>query len=323
MNAIQKRITELHNYQPQLEKPADFDAYWAQVKQEALNVHYNVMRKETPTYMQGVTSYEIVYEGYANTMIHATLSIPASGQHFDQAYPCIISIPGYQCERSNSYQHAQWLLMGLAVLSVDVRGQGRETGNLLGSSHAISRGWITEGILDKDRCYYKAVAIDLLRALSWLKSQPEIDASRIGASGASQGGGLASLLTALDDGIGMLVADVPNMCHIDYGVLHSTGSLAEVAQFCKTMPEQLPHVLHQLSYFDLMHWADSIQVPVLMSVCLKDTICLPEQIFPFYNRIPGSQKQLEIYPFSGHVVEVAQQQKTIEFVYEQLLNKRM
>src|SRR5690606_15285317 len=320
MNAIEKRINDLHNYEIHLTKPKDFEQYWHRVKQEALATTVNGQRELSPTYMQGVHTYEVTFEGYAGTTIHATLSLPEGAASKAQV-PCLITMPGYMGGRSNSYQHAQWLLMGVAVMSVDVRGQGKDTGNTLGSTHGIAKGWITEGLLDPDHCYYKAVAVDLLRALSWLKDQPEIDTARIGAIGASQGGGLASLLAALDDTLCMLVADIPNMCHIDYGVLHSTGSLTEIAEFCRRRPEQLQTVLETLSYFELIHMADRIQAPVLISVGLKDTVCTPEQIFPFYRSIVSEQKQLEIYPFSGHVVEPAQQQKAIDFVYQHLLSK--
>lgn len=327
MNAIEKRIAELHDYKPNLIKPTGFEAYWERIRQEALYKSYASTRKNQPTLMQGVTTYEVVYEGYANTNIHATLSLPraASGDQaadhtqFNATFPCLISLPGYMGERSNSYQHAHWLLMGIAVLSIDVRGQGRDSGNDLGSNHGISRGWITEGLLDLERCYYKAVAVDLLRGLHWLRQQPEINKAKIGVIGASQGGGLASLLAALDTELALLVADIPNMCHLDYGILHSTGSLNEVAEFCRRRPELLDQVLHNLSYFDLLHMADRIQLPVLMSVGLKDTVCTPEQIFPFYNCISSRNKQLEVYPFSGHVVEPAQEKKRITFVHQHLL----
>lgn len=329
MNAINKRIAELNSYKPQLTKPDNFDAYWEAVKQEVIGESFHAVRKPINTFMQDVHSYEVIFDGYADTKIHATLSLPprstasSSSTRPDsvQRYPCLVSLPGYTGERSNSYQHAQWLLMGIAVMSIDVRGQGRDSGNSLGSTHGMSRGWITEGLLDVDRCYYKAVAVDLLRGLNWLKSQPEIDAAKIGVIGASQGGGLASLLAALDAELALLVADIPNMCHIDYGVLNSTGSLAEVAEFCRRRPELLNQVLHNLSYFDLLHMADRVTMPVLMSVGLKDTVCAPEQIFPLYNSIASANKQLEIYPFSGHVVELTQEQKTIAFVHKHLLQK--
>jgi len=320
MNAIEKRIHDLHQYKPALDKPDDFEQFWKRVKEEALATVVNGHRELKSTYMNEIHTYEVTFDGYAGTTIHATLSIPQNSIN-SQPSPCLIMLPGYTSERSNSYQHAHWILMGVAVLSVDVRGQGKDTGNNLGSAHGMAKGWITEGLLDLEHCYYKAVAIDLLRALSWLKIQPDIDTTRIGVIGASQGGGLASMLTALDDTICMLVADIPNMCHINYGMLNSTGSLSEVAEFCRRRPEQLQAVLDTLSYFELIHMADRIQVPVLMSVGLQDTVCTPEQIFPFYHVIASEHKQLEIYPFSGHVVESAQQQKAIEFVNRYLMNR--
>ncbi|WP_410795749.1 acetylxylan esterase [Paenibacillus sp. J5C2022] len=65
----------------------------------------------------------------------------------------------------------EFFIKGISVFTVDVRGRGM-TGNTLGSSHGMTKGWVTEGLLDLELRYYKAVAIDTLRALKWAFEQP-------------------------------------------------------------------------------------------------------------------------------------------------------
>jgi cephalosporin-C deacetylase len=88
---------------------------------------------------------------------------------------------------------------------------------------------------------------------------------------------------------------------MDFGMLNSTGSVTEIAEYVKRYPETLDAVLNTLSYFDLMNLAYRIQVPVRMSVGLKDSICCPEMVFAAYNRIQN-EKHIDVFPFSGHEV---------------------
>lgn len=314
MNVIEKRIEELNQYRPDRSVPLDLHDFWQRTKDEAINKSFRSERVEKITPMSNMKLFSVSYEGFADTRIHANLMLPRSSSE-QQPCPCLVTFPGYTGDKGAPEDYAQFVMMGVAVLSVDVRGQGGgETGNRLGSAQGMVKGWVTEGLLDLEHSYYKAMAVDALRAVSWIMEQPEIDASRLGAMGASQGGALTLLVTALHEGIRMAIADVPGMCHMDFGLFNSIGSLSEVAEFCRRSPDKLSEVLNNLSYFDLLNLADRIHVPMLMSVCLKDTVCHPEQIFPVYNHIASKDKKLEIYPFSGHVVEPAQKKRWMEFI---------
>lgn len=213
--------------------------------------------------------------------------------------PCIVCYHGYSGGKGLAEHYAPWVLMGLAVFAVDIRGQGGETGNYLLQEEGMTRGWMNQGIVDKERSYYKAITVDAIRAAEWAAVQPEVDAERLAVAGGSQGGGLALLVGALSPAPKLIIADIPNMCRMDYGLLHATGSLTEAAAFVSRFPEQLDRVLETLSYFDVMNLADRITAPVHVSVSLKDTVCMPETIFPVYRRIQAD-KTIKIYPFNDH-----------------------
>lgn len=313
MDAIQRRINELHQFQAVCTPPDDLEAFWRRTEQEAIGQPFPSRRTEGHSLLSGMNVYEVEYEGYAETPIRAWLMTPAWKEG---PYPALVTFPGYSGGKGNPEDYAAWVLMGAAVFAVDVRGQGGETGNRLGSAHGMARGWITEGLLELERSYYKAVSVDILRAVQWLTQQPDVDGDRIGVIGGSQGGGFALLASARHDAIRLTVADIPNLCHMDYGVLHSTGSLAEVADYCRRHPEALPAMLRHLGYFDMLHQGHRIRHPILMSVGLKDTVCTPEQVFPMYHAIASADKRLEIYPFTGHAVEAAQRRKAYRFVQE-------
>lgn len=298
MNAIENRIHGLHQYHSELTATADLASFWERAYAEATQAASYTREPVASPFVQAEVN-KIVLQGAAETPIHAWLLLP-NAESKSKKVPCIVTFPGYTGSKGRPEDHAAWLLMGYAVLAVDVRGQGGDSGNLLPQETGMTRGWITQGILDAETSYYRAVAIDSLRAVQCALEQPEIDSERVFVYGGSQGGGLALLVTALEKRIRATIAHVPNLCHMDLGLLQSVSSLSEAAEFVTRFPEYLPDVLRTVSYFDIMNLGDRIQQPVHVTVGLKDTCCLPEAIFAAYNRIESAHKSIEVYPFMGH-----------------------
>jgi cephalosporin-C deacetylase len=316
MNAIDHRIAQLYQYIPEITARPDFHDFWERTLAENLKQPLKLVRNEVQTPLLHAKTYKIVFEGYSQTPIHGWFLLPPVPVR--KPAPCIVMFHGYTGSKGEPEDYAAWLLMGFAVFAVDIRGQGGETGNKLMNDFGMTKGWITQGILDKDTCYYKAISLDGLRAFQCALEQPEIDPDRIIAMGTSQGGGLALMTAALHPKVRMTVANVPNMCHMDFGILNSTGSLTEAAEFVHRFPDRLDAVLTTLSYFDIMNLADRISVPVMVSVGLKDTICLPETVFAAFNRLASTEKTMQIYPFTGHDVGRGHMRKVYEFIMKYL-----
>jgi len=313
VNYLDKRLSELYAYQADAAPPADLDRFWEQTLQEAAAKPLDGQREAVETLSPYIQAYRVTYHGFDTTPIRAWLLLPSFAMEGQEKLPCMITYHGYSGSKGIPEQHAPWLVNGYAVLAVDVRGQGGETGNHLAQQYGMTRGWITQGILDPYQSYYRAIAVDALQAVEWAAQQPEIDPERLVVSGQSQGGGLALLVGALSRKPVKVIADIPNMCHMDYGIVHSTGSLKEAAEFVAAHPDKLEQVLRTLSYFDMLHLQERIQAPVLMSVGLKDTVCIPETIFSVYNRLSAS-KQLIVFPFNGHYTSKDHIHTQIEFI---------
>lgn len=315
MNAIEKRIEELYRYQPDVAAPDDLAEFWNKTVKEAEETPFAGIRVLTETPFPAMDVYHVTYDGYDNTPLKGWYIVPKFS--VERSLPCVVLFHGYTGGKGYPEQYADWLMLGYAVFAVDVRGQGGETGNRMENTYGMTRGWMTQGILDKDTCYYKAVVLDALRAIEWTASQSEIDPSRIAVAGDSQGGGISLLAAALSSKPSIAVANIPNMCHMDFGLLNSTGSLTEAAEFVNRFPEHLETVLTTLSYFDMLHLADRIHIPVMLSVGLKDTVCMPETVFSAYNRIP-SEKIMNVYPFTGHAVSSYQKRQAFDFLKKHL-----
>ncbi|WP_282936522.1 acetylxylan esterase [Paenibacillus sp. RC67] len=316
MGYLDRKIADLYQYTPELTAPEDIHLYWDKTL-EQLSQRGEVLseKQQVSTTMRGVQAYQVTYQGYDQTRVSGWYLVPTMWQ--EETYPCVVLYHGYAGSSELPESYASWLLAGIAVFAVDLRGQTGSTGDLLPQESGMAKGWITKGIDDKDTCYYKALVVDCLRAVDWAAEQPEIDASRIGVAGASQGGGLALIVSALSRKPSFAIADIPNMCHMDWGIFHSTGSLTEAADYVSRYPERWEKVMQTLSYFDNMNLAGRIQIPIMVSVSLKDPVCMPETVFAAYNRIE-SAKELHIYPFRGHSTGEQHLRKVLEFAQRQV-----
>ncbi|SFB51382.1 cephalosporin-C deacetylase [Cohnella sp. OV330] len=300
MNAIQARIEALRQYAPTLTAPNDLDPFWARAcrEAEASAPYTDIEPADSP--FQRAKVFKVIYSGAADTPVHAWLLLPP--EPLRRPAPCVVVFHGYSLSKGLPEEHAAWLLMGYAVLAHDVRGQGGDTGNGLPQSHGMAKGWITQGILDPERSYFRAIAIDALRAVRCAMALPDIDPALVFAFGGSQGGGLALLAAAFAPGLRAAIAHVPNLCHMDLGMMQSIGSISEAADFAARFPDRLDDVLRTLGYFDILNLAHRITLPVHVTVGLKDTTCLPETIFAAYNRIASANKSIEVHPFMGHAM---------------------
>lgn len=297
MNAIKQRIATLEGYLPPLTAKEDLDEFWASMLRDFADKPLNAKVEYEETPLALADTFAVTYEGFDDTPIHGWFMRP---KHLEgRQVPCVVIFHGYTGSKGYPEQHAQWLMMGYCVFAVDTRGQGGETGNRLNSEFGMSPGWVSQNILDKRNSYYAAVAIDCMKAVDWVSTRGEVDDRHIFLEGNSQGGGLVLLTAALSDKPALAVAAVPNMCHMDFGILNSSSSLSELARFCTNNPDKLETVLDTLSYFDNMNLADRIKIPVLVSVGLKDTCCMPETVYAAYNRI-GGEKRICPYSFMGH-----------------------
>jgi cephalosporin-C deacetylase len=315
MNAIDRRIRELEEYAPPRTAQPDFADFWNRIQSRYRDRPAQDARSPADALSSWNTRvYDIAYRGFDDTPIRGWFLVPAGQQ---RPVPCVVVFPGYTGGRGYPFQHAALAALGFAVLAVDVRGQGGATGNRLTSESGMSRGWVTQGIEDLMRSYYLAMLVDAWQAIEWAARQPEVDPARIASFGASQGGGLALAAAALSGRTAAAVGHIPNLCHLDYAILHSTGSASEIAAYCERHPDRLADVLKNLSYFDLMNLGERISVPSYWSVGLKDAVCPPETVFAAYSRA-GGDKRIAVMPFTGHAVTDYHFYESMLFLKERL-----
>lgn len=297
MGYIDEVSKELYSYLPPLTKKDDFDEFWETTIRQAKGVPLEPQRDRIDYPARHAKVYEISYCGMDETRIHGWLIIPAFVNK--EKHPCLIHYHGFNGSRGKPSELMHWVMMGMAVLSVDCRDQGGRTGNNASYSHGYTANVASKGVHNKWEYYYRYAYMDALKAIDFACAQEDIDASKIVIEGGSQGGALGTAVSALDDRPVLSMVDVPSNSNLVCRIEGNHGAFAAVAEYLNKHPEQTDLVMDNLSYFDTMNLADRISCRVLASVGLKDETCPPQMYFATYNRIT-SQKDIIIYPFNGH-----------------------
>jgi cephalosporin-C deacetylase len=317
MPNVDMSLSQLRDYSPELTAEADFDSFWEEAKALSQKTPLDAKVRLVEDHpLKSVRIYDVVFQGSDGTPIHGWYVTPA-GEHQAGSLPVLVKYHGYSGNRGYPNDLLQWASMGLAAFAIDVRGQGGLTPDLAVYPQGASPGWMTLGILEPASYYYKQVYLDCLRALDFVCSREEVDASRIVVYGGSQGGGLAIAAAGLDARPKLVLPVFPFLCHFRRSVeIHATGPYAEIKNWFRRFdPEHLheEQVYRTLSYFDGMNLASRIKAKTLMAITLQDTTCPPSTCFAAFNHL-GGDKELKLYHDYSHEALPFHEEAMMRFV---------
>ena len=292
-------LEALKEYKPKLTKEPDFEEFWdnSLKKLAVVPLKFELSPYDYP--VKGVKVYRVSYLGFENANIEGWLAIPQG----EDLRPGIVLYHGYNwASEGMTYEVVNWALNGYVAMNMLVRGQqGNSVDNII-SSTGFASGWMSKGILNPEEYYYRAVYLDAVRALDVLASMPEVDKTRIGVMGGSQGGGLSLAAAAFSDIPRIAVADYPYLSNFERAIdIAPQGPYQEIVQYLRrnARPEIETQVKKTLSYFDIMNLASRIKCRTWVSVGLVDEITPPSTIFAAYNHLT-CPKEIAVYKYFGH-----------------------
>jgi len=233
----------------------------------------------------------VVMSSFEGRRIRAWYAVPVAPPP-KEGWPAILELPGYNGVLSLPVQLVQY---GYATLTLFPRGQGESL-----SEWKIEHGTrLTYNVTDRDRYYYRGAYMDCVRGVDFLCSRPEIDASRIGVWGASQGGGLSFATASLDHRVRAAVAAVPWLCNLEVAAGITHPPFVELHDYLEQRPAQREQVLATLAYFDPLNLVDEIACPIMVASAIIDPAHPLETVMPVFERI-RSLKSIVIYPDLDH-----------------------
>lgn len=252
-------------------RPPDCDAFWARTMSEAAATPLNpAMRRVPMRCTDEVDVYEIHYDSTDGLRIAGWYCVPTAS-YLEPPYPGLLRVPGYI---SDPTLPRSWARMGYATVGVAHRGK-------LGSDDAYRPGFpglLVDNILDRDTYAYRGVYVDACRAVDFLLTRPEVDHSRIGVHGTSQGGGLTVAVAALRaDVVTCGAAGAPFLASImDCVSLTRSYPYEEINEYLRMYPGRAPQVRSTVAYVDGVSLAPMIRCPMFVYIGLADDVIPPE-----------------------------------------------
>ncbi len=274
--------------QSPLTREDDFEEFWKQTLEELASVdpQFELTAKpERSTETHDV--FEVMMRSLGGVRVGGWYERPkAEGTH-----PALLRVPGYSSNMQPSGTSDR-----LAVFSFNIRGHGNSQQDVSGTPADF---WI-RGLDDKQGYFYQGAYADCVRAVDFLASRDEVDASRIAVTGGSQGGGLTLATAALDDRISLCAPDIAFLC--DWVRYFKTSSWPEIDNWIAAQPHRSwENTLRTMSYFDALNLAEKIRCPAFFSLGLQDAVCPPSTILAVYNRL-NVPKEYRVYPDTMHWV---------------------
>ena len=268
----------------------DFDEFWQRTLDElaAVAPEYS-MTEEKDKSNTGGKVYRVKMKSLCGVEVQGYLTMPAKASK-KRPMPVLVHYMGYG---SKPWHAEPYEGMERIEFVLSNRGQGlNEPTNTYGD-------WAVYGLGNRDSFYYRGAFMDLVRAIDFVCTLPEVDQRYIFAEGGSQGGAFTLVACSLDKRIRAAAPWIPFLSdYPDYfKIVHWP---AEVI-FKKQQETGISNrdLYKMLSYFDVKNFTRRITCPILMGVGLQDPTCPPHTNFAGYNLI-SSQKQFVIYPECGH-----------------------
>lgn len=280
------------DYVCRVKKPADFHEFWDEVLAQVAQIPLNPETVPDPLRTsEDVEVFQVFYDSLDNVRIASWYCVPTNRAG---AVPAMLLLPGYQ---SDPAIPKEWARRGYAALSVAPRGKVR-------SKSQFNPGYpnlLTHNMTDRNTYSYRGFYVDAWRGVDYLSSRDEVDSSRLGVVGSSQGGGLTITTAAMRQEIKAASAGAPYLCgYLDAAELTHTYPYQEITDYLRLHPESAADVEETLAYFDGISFADSIKCPIIMNIGLQDNVVPPETGYDLFNRTGSEDKQLYVYDGHGH-----------------------
>lgn len=306
MPLIDMPLEQLFEYQGRNPRPADIDDYWEKALAEMRAVDPQIELVPHDVGAAYADCFNLYFAGVGGARVHAKLLRPknAPGPH-----PAVVIFHGYSGSSGDWSNHLSYAAQGYTVAALDVRGRGglsEEVGGVRGNT---LRGHIIRGLDnaingEPEKLLFRQIFLDCAQLAGIVMDMPEVDATRVGATGQSQGGGLTLACAALEPRIKKAAPVFPFLCdylrvwEMDLDVA-AYEELRTFFRMFDPLHERHDDVFNALGYIDNQHLAHRIQAEILMPVGLIDPVCPPSTQFAAYNKIEA-KKDLMIFPDFGH-----------------------
>ncbi len=317
MPCLDKPLHELREYRGISPLPGDFDSYWKNALAELDATDPNpVLEPSDDIHPRNAEAFDLWFTGVGGARIYAKYLRPKIARH---PHPAVLLFHGYTGNSGDWQDKLAYTGEGLAVAALDCRGQGGRSEDATPVRGNTHHGHFIRGLADSpEKLLFRSIFLDTAQLARVVMAFDEVDATRVGTFGGSQGGALSLACAALVPQIKRCASVYPFLS--DYKRVWemdlAKDAYAELRAFLRMFDprhEREEEIFTRLGYIDVKNLAPRIEAQVLMAITLMDNICPPSTQFAAFNSI-RSEKEAVIYPDHGHEALPGFPDRTFEFL---------
>ncbi len=300
MPLVDMSLEKLLEYRGTNPRPIDHEMFWDEsiLEMNQVDVCPTLIPKEVSA--DFAECFELRFNGTRGGEVYAKYIRPKGAKNV----PCMLQFHGYSMHSGDWMHKLNWVARGFAVAAMDCRGQGGESRDGSAYEGMTLKGHIVRGLDGPpEEMYFRNVFLDTALLAKVVSSFDEIDGSRLGAMGGSQGGALTLACAALAP-IKKAAPVYPFLC--DYQRVWEMDLAKDAYDELKyyfrmrdPRHEREQQIFEKLGYIDLQHLTHRIKGEIKLFGGLMDTITPPSTYFAAYNKMTCKKSHV-IYPDFGH-----------------------
>lgn len=293
-------LEKLESYMGTNPCPEDFEQFWDDSLDEMRAVDPDVDLQPADFQTPYAECFDMYFTGVRNARIHAKLLRPKKPKG-----PAVLMFHGYSGNSGDWMDKLGYVGMGYTVAALDCRGQGgrsQDTGGVIGQTY---KGHIVRGLDGPaNDMLFRHIFLDTAQLARIVMDMPEVDETRVGATGGSQGGGLTLACASLEPRVCRVAPVFPFLTDYKrtWQIDLAKDAYDELRQYFRQfdpLHQREDELFTKLGYIDVQHLVKRIKGEVLLAVALMDTVCPPSTQFAAYNKIEAP-KSMVLYPDFRH-----------------------
>lgn len=303
MPMIDMPLEELKKYMGINPKPSDFDTYWEESLAEMHALDRQVEITPAKDFKSPIVDcFDLYFTGVHGARVYAKLLKP---KNIKKKCPALLQFHGYSGRSADWDGLVAYAATGFVIAAMDCRGQAGKSVDVGGNTGKTMSGHIVRGLNDDPKTFlFRDIFLDTAELAGILMDMDDVDETRVGAFGGSQGGALTIACASLEPRIKCAAPQYPFLC--DYKRVWEMDldiqAYAELRTYFRENDprhEREDEIFTKLGYIDLQFLAPRIKADVKMFTGLLDNVCPPSTQFAAFNKMTCKKESI-IYPDFGH-----------------------
>ncbi len=320
MPLIDMPLEKLRSYKGSSPCPKDIDKFWDNSIAEMKAVDPEVELLPSDFQAPYAECFDMYFTGVGGARVFAKLLRP---KPLKKKHPAVVMFHGYSGNSGDWYDKLPYAAAGFTVAALDCRGQAGNSEDVGGVIGSTFRGQIIRGLdSGPEKLLFRQIYLDCAQLAGLVMQMPEVDSSRVGAMGGSQGGGLTLACASLEPRINRaapvfpFLSDYKRIWDMDLDA-NAYAELREYFRWFDPTHSREDEVFRRLGYIDVQNLTKRIRGKVMMVTGLMDNVCPPSSQFAAFNKIT-SPKDVVIYPDFGHEGLPGNNDRAFKFMLEML-----